>query len=298
MAGQIIDGVLLLDKAQGVSSHKALQQVKRLFKAAKAGHTGSLDPLATGLLPLCFGQATKYSQCLLDANKRYVVSAKLGQTTDTLDAEGTILRERPWEHIRLSDIEVALAPLRGPILQVPPMYSALKRDGVPLYKLAVQGQEVERAARPVTIFELKLIRVEGDTVTLEVACSKGTYIRSLVDSLGEALGCGAHVTSLRRLEHGNFHLSASITLEELSQASSLESYLKPVESLVESLPRVALDAEQTRRLTCGLWVHNHDLSAGLYRLYSPEGFLGLGEVLSEDSELVLKAKRLMSQPII
>ena len=195
--GRDIHGVFLLDKPQGMSSNDIMQKVKRIFQANKAGHTGALDPLATGMLPICLGEATKFSQFLLDADKRYLVTAKLGERTDTSDAEGQIVETREVK-VKTPEILTALEQFRGDILQVPTMFSALKHNGKPLYEYARQGITVEREARPITIFELNFIEYNAPYLTLEVHCSKGTYIRTLVDDLGEALGCGAHVTMLRR----------------------------------------------------------------------------------------------------
>ena len=201
--GRRVDGILLLDKPQGITSNEALQQVKRAYGAAKAGHTGSLDPLATGMLPICLGEATKFSQYMLDADKVYITTAKLGVRTDTGDAEGEVVSERPVA-VGQADIEQALEQFRGEITQLPSMFSAIKVDGQPLYKLAREGKEVDRPSREVSIYRLELLDVRGDEVDLEVHCSKGTYIRTLVEDLGEVLGCGAHVTMLRRLSVAGF----------------------------------------------------------------------------------------------
>ncbi|MGL5762902.1 MAG: tRNA pseudouridine(55) synthase TruB, partial [Plesiomonas shigelloides] len=196
--GRDVHGILLLDKPQGITSNDALQKVKRLYNANKAGHTGALDPLATGMLPICLGEATKFSQYLLDSDKRYRVIAKLGQRTDTSDSDGEVIQERPVQ-VTAEQLDEALTHFRGDLQQIPSMYSALKYEGKPLYEYARQGIEVPRESRPITVYELTLIRFEGDEVELEVHCSKGTYIRTIVDDLGERLGCGAHVIYLRRL---------------------------------------------------------------------------------------------------
>ena len=218
--GRDINGVILLDKATGISSNFALQQVKRLFFAKKAGHTGSLDPLASGLLPICLGQATKVAQFLLDDNKRYFVRGKLGQISDTGDAEGKISSFGPTEGINEPSVAQVLPEFLGNIKQVPPMYSALKRDGKPLYELARQGIEVEREARPVTIHEINFLGLENGILSLDVACSKGTYIRTLVEDIGKMLGCGAHVIELRRTGFAHFDLTHSITFEQLEAIKS------------------------------------------------------------------------------
>ena len=214
--GRDIDGVFLLDKPQGMSSNDIMQKVKRLFQANKAGHTGALDPLATGMLPICLGEATKFSQFLLDADKRYVVTAKLGERTDTSDAEGQIVETRAV-NVGTAEILSALEAFRGSILQVPTMFSALKHNGRPLYEYARQGITVAREARPITIFELNFIEYEAPYLTLEVHCSKGTYIRTLVDDLGEALQCGAHVTMLRRIAVANYPTEKMMTWDELQK---------------------------------------------------------------------------------
>ncbi len=197
--GRLVDGIVLLDKDTGMSSNFALQRVKRIYNAAKAGHTGALDPLATGMLPICLGEATKFSQHLLDADKRYLVTAKLGERTDTSDSDGEVVQTRPVE-FSMTQLEEALEHFRGDSMQVPSMYSALKYQGQPLYKYAREGKEVPREARPIHVYELKFISLENDELTLDIHCSKGTYIRTIVDDLGEMLGCGAHVIMLRRTQ--------------------------------------------------------------------------------------------------
>ena len=214
--GRAISGLCLLDKPQVLSSNAALQRVKHLYGAAKAGHTGALDPLATGLLPICLGEATKFSQYLLDSDKRYLTTAKLGQRTDTCDAEGEVTEERPVpDNLSREQIEALLDEhFSGDIEQVPPVYSALKLNGQPLYKLARQGVEVEVKPRQVRIHEIRLLALREDELDLEVFCSKGTYIRSIVEDLGLLLGCGAHVSVLRRLQTGPFHADQMMTLEQ------------------------------------------------------------------------------------
>ncbi len=250
--GRDINGIVLLDKPMGLSSNDLLQKVKRLFVANKAGHTGALDPLATGMLPICLGEATKFSQHLLDADKRYRVVARLGQRTDTSDAEGTIIRERPVD-LRQERLEQALQRFRGESMQVPSMYSALKHQGRPLYEYARQGIEVERAPRSITVYELKLIAWDQQSVELEIHCSKGTYIRTIVDDLGEMLGCGAHVIQLRRLSVADYPAERMVTLEQLRALSgddpaaagtlaSLDRLLLPLDSAVGSMPEVNLPA--------------------------------------------------------
>lgn len=242
-------GVLLLDKPRGISSNAALQKAKYLFRARKAGHTGSLDPLATGMLPICFGEATKMSTYLLASDKSYRTIAKLGVITDSGDSDGTVIETRGPVSFTREQVDAELAKLRGPIEQVPPMYSALKHQGQRLYKLARQGIEVERKARPVTIHELQLESLDADSVTLSVSCSKGTYIRTLVEDLGQALGCGAHITMLRRTGVDPYMGLPMLTLEELEEQqksadNELQQHLLPLDSALEHLPGVTLESPE------------------------------------------------------
>lgn len=284
--GRDVHGVFLLDKPQGVSSNDIMQKVKRLFKANKAGHTGALDPLATGMLPICLGEATKFSQFLLDSDKRYVVTAKLGERTDTSDAEGQVVQSREV-NVAEADILAALSAFRGEILQVPTMFSALKHNGKPLYEYARAGITVEREARPITIFELKFIDYQAPFLTLEVHCSKGTYIRTLVDDLGEVLGCGAHVTMLRRLAVADYPIEEMMPIEDLALLadsfpnSELDRLLLPMDTAVASLPQLNLTAEQTKAVGFGQRVkfENPQALSGLVRLFSENGqFLGIAEI--------------------
>ena len=284
--GRDVHGVFLLDKPQGVSSNDIMQKVKRLFKANKAGHTGALDPLATGMLPICLGEATKFSQFLLDSDKRYVVTAKLGERTDTSDAEGQVVQSREV-NVAEADILAALSAFRGEILQVPTMFSALKHNGRPLYEYARAGITVEREARPITIFELKFIDYQAPFLTLEVHCSKGTYIRTLVDDLGEALGCGAHVIMLRRLAVADYPIGEMMPIEDLALLadsfpnSELDRLLLPMDTAVASLPQLNLTAEQTKAVGFGQRVkfENPQALSGLVRLFSEKGqFLGIAEI--------------------
>ncbi len=241
--GRNVNGILILDKPVGMSSNEALQQVKRGYGAAKAGHTGSLDPLASGVLPICFGEATKFSQFLLDSNKRYRARIKLGVSTDSGDADGQVVARRPVGPLSAATIEAALEAFRGEIEQTPSMFSAVKHHGQPLYKLARQGIEVERAARTVRIFENRLCEVSGDELTLEIHCSKGTYVRNIAEDLGEALGCGAHVIGLRRTQAGPFGEADLVTmdrLEELWRAREADALLLPVQAAVRDWPEVAV----------------------------------------------------------
>jgi tRNA pseudouridine55 synthase len=212
--GRFIDGIVLLDKDTGMSSNFALQRVNRFFNANKAGHTGALDPLATGMLPICLGEATKFSQHLLDSDKRYLVTAKLGQRTDTSDSDGEVVQTRPV-NVTQALLDEKLAFFRGTTQQIPSMYSALKYQGQPLYKYAREGIEVPRESRPITVFELNFIKLEGDELTLDIHCSKGTYIRTIIDDLGEMLGCGAHVIMLRRTQVAEYPYEKMVTLAQL-----------------------------------------------------------------------------------
>lgn len=283
-----VNGVLLLDKPPGATSNQALQRVKHLFRARKAGHTGSLDPLATGLLPLCFGEATKISAFLLNADKHYRVHARLGARTDTADRDGKVLEERDTAGITDGDIAAALAGFRGEIQQVPPMYSARKHKGKRLYELARQGVEVERAPQAVTIHQLDLLRRDGDELELDVACTKGTYVRTLVEDIGEKLGCGAHVAELRRLGVAPYAGQPMHTMDELearreeSGPEALDELLLPVDTALIYLPEVALSGDTAFYLRQGqpVLVPNAP-TGGDVRLYQDGRFLGVGEVLPD-----------------
>ena len=246
----LVDGVLLLDKPVGFSSNDALIKAKRVLNAKKAGHTGTLDPFATGLLPLCFGEATKFSQDLLEADKTYETVVHLGQTTDTGDTEGEVIDTRDV-NVTLEQIHAVLAQFRGPIAQVPPMYSALKRDGKPLYEYARAGITLEREARNVIIHKLELVAYDAPMLTLSVTCSKGTYIRVLGQDIGEALGCGAHLNALRRTQVGPLTMENMITLDALIAHPEPLSLLAPVDALLASFPAVHLNAELAKRFLNG-----------------------------------------------
>jgi len=294
-----IDGVILLDKPVGLSSNQALQRVKRLFKARKAGHTGSLDPLATGLLPLCFGEATKASAYLLDADKHYHTVARLGERTDTADAEGEVIETRPVGDYSDAEIEAVLARFRGPIEQIPPMYSAVKQGGRRLYELARQGREVDRPPRAVTIHELTLLGRGDHTLSLDVRCTKGTYIRTLVEDLGEVLGCGAHVAELRRVGVAPYDNPRMVTLAELEAAAeagfeALDALLMPIESALAHWPRIQLDADGSHYMRQGQALQVVGApTAGLLVLVGPGGeFLGIGQILDDGR---VAPKRLISQ---
>ncbi|GGY83066.1 tRNA pseudouridine(55) synthase TruB [Pseudoduganella plicata] len=246
----LVDGVLLLDKPVGLSSNDALIKAKRVLNAKKAGHTGTLDPFATGLLPLCFGEATKFSQDLLEADKTYLATVHLGVRTDTGDTEGQVLQTYPVD-VTVEQIEAALARFRGPIAQVPPMYSALKRDGKPLYEYARAGIVLEREARNVVIYKLELVSYEAPFVKIEVTCSKGTYIRVLGEDIGAALGCGAHLNALRRIGVGALRAEEMITAEALLAHPAPLSLLAPVDALLSSFPRIDLTPQLAKRFLQG-----------------------------------------------
>lgn len=246
----LVDGVLLLDKPVGLSSNDALIKAKRVMNAKKAGHTGTLDPFATGLLPLCFGEATKFSQDLLEADKTYEATVHLGIKTDTGDTEGEAIETLPVD-VTVEQIEAALARFRGPILQVPPMYSALKRDGKALYEYAREGIVLEREARPVTIHALELIDYEAPMLRIRVTCSKGTYVRVLGEDIGAALGTGAHLNALRRIQVGALTLDGMITLEALQAHAEPRSLLAPVDALLSTFPAVELTPELAKRFLNG-----------------------------------------------
>ena len=293
-SGRNVHGIVLLDKRLGVSSNRALQEVRHLFNANKAGHTGSLDPLATGLLPLCFGEATKVSALMLDDNKRYQVTIQLGVMTDTGDAEGSVIETQPVPDLSIEKIQGCLQQFTGEIDQIPPMYSALKHNGKKLYELARAGETVERKARRIKIFELKLLTGsqagdwEPDQLTLEVFCTKGTYIRSLAEDIGRYLGCGGTVKALRRLEAGLFSIEHAKTIEQLTAMNEDDLFqcLINVDKPLEALPFVHLSDEQAIAIKYGQSINllrSSDSSLetwqGTVRIYHDAAFLGLGEML-------------------
>lgn len=288
-----VNGVLLLDKPLGLTSQQAVARVKRLFCARKAGHTGTLDPMADGLLPIGLGEATKFSQFLLDADKGYLATLRLGATTSTGDAEGEILEQRPVT-VTEAGVRAAIQHFVGAQTQTPPMHSALKVAGKPLYSYARAGITVERQSRAIVIHDIQIIDYKEQLVKLRVHCSKGTYIRVLAEDIGAALGCGAHLTGLTRESAGGFTLDQAIscdTLESLSMEDRMARLL-PIDTFASSLDRMDLETGLTRRIVTGQDVHKADAPAGLYRLYgAEEGFLGVGEVAAG----VLRARRLTSQ---
>ena len=293
-----LSGVLLLDKPQGISSNAALQKVRRLFLASKGGHTGSLDPLASGLLPICLGEATKFSSHLLGSDKGYSVRVRFGSETDTLDAEGVITRRCEVPEFSSEEIERALDSFRGEISQIPPMYSALKHQGKRLYDLARQGVDIERAARPVRIERLVLVSRGSGYLDLDVVCSKGTYIRSLAQDIGRHLHCAAHVELLRRTAVAHHEVGEALTLESLEQLDPERrlEVLLPIDALVRHFPRVQLDEEMTRLASHGHPVQISDLlPQGWVRIYGVSGFMGLGEVVSAGRVHPRRMARLMAE---
>lgn len=299
-----VNGIFLLDKPKGVTSNAALQSVKAMFYARKAGHTGSLDPLATGMLPICFGEATKFSQYLLDADKVYEVTIKLGERTETGDSEGSVVETAPVPSLSLSDIERAFEAFRGVISQIPPMYSALKYQGQPLYKLARQGITVPREPREITVYALTIAAYEAPYLTFSVRCTKGTYVRVLGEDIAKALGTVAHVTALHRSSVGGFSAAQMVshaqleTLCQEKQFAAMDALLLPVEAAINALPSVSLTAAMAFYLSQGnpVMVPNVPDDAPLLRLLTKEGgLLGVGEVL--DNGLVAP-KRLLSKPVV
>lgn len=327
--GRPLSGVLILDKPQGMTSNRALQKVRHLYQAQKGGHTGSLDPLATGVLPLCLGDATKFSAFLLDADKTYIATARLGEITATSDSEGEVLERRPVPALSVAELEAVLDRFRGPIKQVPTMYSALKFEGRPLYEYARRGIEVARKARDVTIKQLWLDEFSGATLRITVQCTKGTYIRTLVEDIGLALGCGAHVTQLRRTEAGHFTLAQSYALDDLLQRgdsahgmADLDGLLLPIDSLVPQFPELTLEGEnlesifngqavrippaEIQGLGLGSWVKVYNsghtlpglIDASLFCFAPGRFFVGLGEMVAapDGAGLMLQPRRLIRMP--
>lgn len=305
--GTKINGLLLLDKPLELSSNGVLQRVKRLFGAQKAGHTGALDPLASGVLPICFGEATKFSSFGLEADKAYIATGKLGVTTETGDCEGKIVSQKEVPDTLDSDVILSvLEKFRGVVHQIPSMYSALKYQGRPLYEYARKGQTVPRVGRDITVFELDLKAFRSGEFDIFVRCSKGTYIRTLIEDIGQALGCGAHVTKLRRVESGPYSIDECITIDQLElQVEALkvdgnpvskdaaEGFLRPVDALISHLPEISLGNEDTSSILHGQTVRIPPASSeGLHRLYSDSRqFLGIGKLLVDGT---LSSHRLIS----
>ena len=292
-----ISGIVVLDKANGLSSNAALQEVKRLYEANKAGHAGSLDPLATGVLPVCLGEATKVSQFLLDSDKRYRARIKLGIRTDTGDSEGSIIERNEGISVSRKAIERALTKFKGEVEQVPPMHSAIKMNGVPLYKLARKGITVERESRLVTLYQICLVEFVHSELELEISCSKGTYIRTIADDLGQELGCGAHVIELRRTQAGVFTEKDSISSEELALEKEnrgldkIDQFLIPMDRAIQDLPEVNLPSITASHVKNGQAVLvRHLPKNGLVRMYEDEQFIGIGSI---DDDGKVAPKRLI-----
>lgn len=280
-SGLDVSGIILLDKRLGVSSNQALQEVRRLFNANKAGHTGSLDPLATGLLPLCFGEATKVSALMLDDDKRYQVTIRLGVMTDTGDSEGQIVAEMPVPDFSESQLLDCLQHFTGEIDQVPPMYSALKHQGKKLYELAREGKTVDRPARRITIYAIELLAFDSQQISLDVRCSKGTYIRSLAEDIGHYLGSCGTVTALRRSASGQFNLADAFTIEQLREMDLATLYASrlPVDIPLSHIPAVSVNDDQVLSIKQGQQIDLNSTELGTVRIYSQQCFLGLGEML-------------------
>jgi tRNA pseudouridine55 synthase len=280
-SGLDVSGIILLDKRLGVSSNQALQEVRRLFNANKAGHTGSLDPLATGLLPLCFGEATKVSALMLDDDKRYQVTIRLGVMTDTGDSEGQIVAEMPVPDFSESQLLDCLQHFTGEIDQVPPMYSALKHQGKKLYELAREGKTVDRPARRITIYAIELLAFDSQQISLDVRCSKGTYIRSLAEDIGDYLGSCGTVTALRRTASGQFNLADAFTIEQLREMDLATLYASrlPVDIPLSHIPAVSVNDDQVLSIKQGQQIDLNSTELGTVRIYSQQCFLGLGEML-------------------
>jgi tRNA pseudouridine55 synthase len=279
IARRRVDGVLLLDKPRGITSNAALMRVKRLYRAEKAGHTGTLDPLASGLLPICFGAATRFAQFLLDAPKRYVATVCFGVTTTTQDAEGDVVTMCPVDFAQ-DDLVHTLARFRGRQMQTPPAHSALKFEGRPHYEYARRGVDVPRAAREIVIHVLRLVQWQAPEATIEVECSKGTYVRALAADLGDALGCGAHLAALRRTASGGFDVRDAVTFDALDtmDEAALDRRLKPVAVLVAHLPSLTLGGDAARRFRHGGTVAAVAHDDGLVAAYEAEALLGIAEV--------------------
>lgn len=287
--GRDVHGIILLDKPLGMTSNAALQAVKRLFQARKAGHTGSLDPLASGLLPLCLGEATKMSSFLLDADKAYTGRCKLGVRTRSADAEGDIIETRPVPVLSEAQVKAMFSQFIGEIEQIPPMHSAIKHQGQPLYKLAHQGIEIERKSRLVNIYSLNLLTMRDDELEFELQCSKGTYVRTLAEDFGQELGCGAHLSALRRSQVGPFELDKSVTLEELQHVAAdqgfagLEQYLLPMDTALSHWPAVRLTDNSAYYVRQGQPVLVSQAPAnGWVRLFAEQDdFIGVGQILDD-----------------
>lgn len=298
-SGRDVHGIILLDKRLGVSSNQALQEVRRLLNANKAGHTGSLDPLATGVLPLCFGEATKVSALMLDDDKRYTVTIRLGIMTDTGDSEGKIIADMPVPQFSEAELRACLQSFVGEIEQVPPMYSALKHQGKKLYELAREGKTVERQARRISIYQLELLDFDHESISLDVSCSKGTYIRSLAEDIGQAMNCYGTVTALRRTAAGMFGIAQTHTWQQLQTMDEAEilGKLIPVDTPLTNIPAIALSPTQALRIQQGQQISFDNRFGGSVRLYCEQTFLGLGEILLDGKLAPRKLFNLNNQAV-
>lgn len=295
--GRNINGIVVLDKAKGLSSNAALQEVKNIYGANKAGHTGSLDPLATGVLPLCLGEATKVSQFLLDSDKKYRARIKFGIRTDSGDSDGVVIESQDSFKLNRKEVAREVKRFEGEIEQLPPMYSALKVNGVPLYKIARRGETVERKLRKVTVYSIEITEFDGDELEIEIACSKGTYVRTIADDLGQALGCGAHIIALRRLQAGVFTEADCVTADFLNHERQefgierIDALLIPMDKAVIDLPEVILPSITASSVKNGQAVLvRHLPEQGLVRLYEEEQFIGIGSI---DDDGKVAPKRLI-----
>ncbi|NBX84459.1 MAG: tRNA pseudouridine(55) synthase TruB [Gammaproteobacteria bacterium] len=297
-----MNGLFLLNKSLGLSSNRAMQQIKRLFKATKAGHTGSLDPLASGMLPICLGEATKFAQYLLDADKSYEVTGLLGVQTTTGDVEGDVLSQKEVPEITRETLESIIATFQGKIHQMPPMFSALKHQGQPLYRYALQGIDIQRESREVEISQIQLLDMEGPSFTIRVSCSKGTYMRTLVEDIGNRIGCGAHVTKLHRLSTAGFDASEMISLEELEKLlpEEQQKWILPMDVMVSQFPVMTLNEEETVRIAQGqiLKLTQH-YPENTYRLYTEaHEFFGLADCTSEQKLIANRICQFFAQKAI
>ncbi len=298
--GRDISGLLLLDKPEGLTSNRALQDVKNIFFAKKAGHTGSLDPIATGILPICFGEATKFSQFLLNTDKKYLVTCKLGEKTNSADRQGEVIATAIVPKLNEKQILKELDKFLGKSEQIPPMHSAIKIDGQPLYKLAHQGKEVARKPRPIEVYSFKLIDIlSADKLLLEVHCSKGTYVRTLIENLGDNLGCGAHVTELRRTGFGDFDISETVTIDKIKELhakddkfAELNKLVLPVFDTLRDFDIIELSSDEKFYITQGQAIRtNETAKTDLVRMFQGQEFIGVGEILDDGR---LSPKRLIS----
>jgi len=288
--GRNLSGLLLLDKPPGLTSNQALQEVKKIFFAKKAGHTGSLDPIATGILPICFGEATKFSQFLLDTDKKYQITCRLGTKTTSQDSQGEITETLAVPDLTPEQIKKELKNFLGPQMQTPPMHSAIKVNGKPLYKLAHQGKEIERQARPIEIYSFEMVKIlDKQTLLLEVHCSKGTYARTLIADLGDNLGCGAHVSGLRRTGFGAFNIEETVSMDKIHELyrqqddfTGLNKLILPVDETLRNIDKIELSPDEKFYILQGQPIQvNQPVKEGLLRMYFKDEFIGIGQILDD-----------------